>query len=44
MKDFYPKIVIELKKLADEARTDLGDDLQNVKGFNQKNSSGLAQG
>jgi arylsulfatase A-like enzyme len=34
VKEMYPEVVLELKKLADEARKDLGDDLMNVKGAN----------
>ena len=34
VKEYYPEIVAELKKLADEARLDLGDDIQQVKGAN----------
>jgi arylsulfatase len=34
VKEYYPEIVTELKKLADEARLDLGDDIQKVKGAN----------
>ena len=30
----YPEIVEELKKIAEEAREDLGDDLRNIKGKN----------
>ena len=36
VKEYYPEVVAELKKLADEARKDLGDDLMNVKGQNQR--------
>ena len=36
VKEYYPEVVAELKKLADEARTDLGDDIQNVKGLNRR--------
>lgn len=32
----FPEIVKELKDLAEEARADLGDDLQTIKGFNQR--------
>ena len=31
VKEYYPEVVAELKKLADEARLDLGDDIQQVK-------------
>ncbi len=34
VKEYYPDIVAELKKLADESRIDLGDDIQQVKGLN----------
>ncbi len=34
VKEFFPEVVTELKKLADEARMDLGDDLLNVTGQN----------
>jgi arylsulfatase len=36
VKDYYPEVVAELKKIADEARKDLGDDIQNVTGQNQR--------
>ncbi len=36
VKAFYPKIVAELKKLADDAREDLGDDLTNNPGKNRR--------
>ena len=36
VKEYYPEIVADLKKLADEARIDLGDDLQNVQGQNRR--------
>jgi len=36
VKEYYPEVVAELKKLADEARTDLGDDIQNIKGQNRR--------
>ena len=36
VKEFYPEVVAELKKLADEARQDLGDDLQNMAGNNRR--------
>lgn len=36
VKEFYPEVVAELKKLADEARFDLGDDIQNVEGKNRR--------
>ena len=34
VKEYYPEVVAELKKLADEARLDLGDDIQQIKGAN----------
>lgn len=34
VKEYYPDVVTELKKLADEARIDLGDDIQQVEGNN----------
>lgn len=34
VQSLYPEIVQELKKIADEAREDLGDDLLNIKGKN----------
>lgn len=36
LKEYYPEVVSDLKKLADEARIDLGDDIQNVKGENRR--------
>jgi arylsulfatase A-like enzyme len=36
VEDLYPEVVAELKKLADEARKDLGDDLTGVKGENRR--------
>lgn len=36
VKEYYPEVVAELKKLADEARQDLGDDIQKVPGKNQR--------
>jgi arylsulfatase len=36
VKEYYPEIVAELKKIADLARTDLGDDLQNMPGENRR--------
>ena len=36
VKQYYPEVVADLKKLADEARIDLGDDIQNIKGQNQR--------
>jgi len=34
VEEYYPEVVVDLKKIADEARTDLGDDLMNIKGIN----------
>ena len=34
VKEYYPDVVTELKKLADEARIDLGDDIQQIEGNN----------
>jgi len=34
VKEYYPNVLNELKKLADAARIDLGDDIQQVKGTN----------
>ena len=36
VKAFYPEVVVELKKLADEAREDLGDDLTGNPGKNRR--------
>ena len=36
VKELYPEVVTELKKLADEAREDLGDDLTNNPGRNRR--------
>ncbi|MFY9151808.1 MAG: sulfatase [Prolixibacteraceae bacterium] len=36
VKEFYPEVVAELKKLADEARLDLGDDIQKIEGKNRR--------
>jgi len=36
VKAFYPEVVAELKKIADEAREDLGDDLTNNPGKNRR--------
>lgn len=36
VKEFYPQILQELMKLADDARNDLGDDLQNKAGTNNR--------
>ena len=34
VEEYYPEVVADLKKIADEARLDLGDDLMNIKGKN----------
>ncbi len=34
--EFYPEVLQELRKLADEARVDLGDDLQKITGKNNR--------
>jgi arylsulfatase len=36
VKEYYPEVVAELKKLADEAREDLGDDIQKAEGKNRR--------
>jgi len=36
VKEYYPEVVAELKKLADDAREDLGDDIQKVEGKNRR--------
>jgi arylsulfatase len=36
MKEYYPELVAELKKLADTAREDLGDDIQKMEGQNRR--------
>jgi arylsulfatase A-like enzyme len=36
VKEYNSEVVADLKKLADEARIDLGDDLQNIKGQNRR--------
>jgi arylsulfatase len=36
VKEFYPEVVAELKKLADAAREDLGDDIQKAEGKNRR--------
>ncbi len=43
VKEFYPEVVAELKKLADAARLDLGDDIQNIKGQNQREPGRIAE-
>lgn len=36
VKEYYPEIVADLRKLADTARIDLGDDIQQVEGKNRR--------
>lgn len=36
VKGFYPEVVVELRKLADDAREDLGDDIQKIPGKNRR--------
>lgn len=36
VKEYYPEVLAELKKLADEARQDLGDDIQDMPGNNRR--------
>lgn len=36
VKEFYPEVVAELKKIAEDAREDLGDDLTNHPGKNRR--------
>jgi len=43
VKEYYPEVVTELKKLADEARTDLGDDIQNIKGQNRREPGRISE-
>jgi len=43
VKEYYPDVVAELKKLADEARTDLGDDIQNIKGLNRREPGRISE-
>lgn len=43
VKDYYPEVVAELKKLADEARLDLGDDIQNMKGLNRREPGRISE-
>ncbi len=42
VKEFYPEVVAELKKLADEARQDLGDDIQKIQGQNRREPGRIA--
>ena len=41
VKDLYPEVVTELEILAEKAREDLGDDLQQRKGLNVRKSGSL---
>jgi arylsulfatase len=43
VKGYYPEIVAQLEAIAEEARKDLGDDLQNRKGANNRPSGILAK-
>lgn len=43
VKEFYPEVVAELKKLADEARLDLGDDIQNIQGLNRREPGRISE-
>lgn len=43
VKEFYPEVVAELKKLADEARADLGDDILNMKGQGRREPGQIAE-
>lgn len=36
VKEYYPEVVAELKKIAEEARQDLGDDIQKAEGKNRR--------
>lgn len=36
VKELYPKVFDEMKKLADKARDDLGDELLNIEGKNRR--------
>lgn len=36
VKEYYPEVVAELKKLADDARRDLGDDIQGMPGSSRR--------
>lgn len=36
VEEYYPEVVAELKKIADEARIDLGDDIQQMPGQNRR--------
>lgn len=41
--EYYPEVVADLKKLANEARLDLGDDIQNMKGQNRREPGRIDQ-
>jgi len=43
VKEYYPDVVIDLRKLADEARLDLGDDIQGVEGKNRREPGRIAE-
>jgi arylsulfatase A-like enzyme len=43
VKEYYPEVVAELKKLADGARIDLGDDIQNEKGQNRREPGRISE-
>ncbi|HAZ03790.1 MAG TPA: arylsulfatase [Marinilabiliales bacterium] len=43
VKEYYPEVVAELKKLADEARIDLGDDIQDIKGLNRREPGRISE-
>jgi len=43
VKEFYPEVVAELKKLAYEARADLGDDILNMKGQGRREPGQIAE-
>lgn len=38
VKEYYPEVVAELKRLADETREDLGDDIQKIEGKNRRDA------
>ncbi len=43
VEEYYPEVVTELKKIADDARIDLGDDIQNIKGLNRRESGRISE-
>lgn len=43
VKEFYPEVVADLKKLAAEARNDLGDDILNFKGVGRREPGRIAE-